>query len=81
MGRNIVSAIGREAATETKASSLSLQSLGTCSNFQTEKLALFYPGDIFCHSGVQGFEFFVDLPDDQLGITLNQELVDRYGGS
>ena len=43
--------------------------------------ALFYPGDIFCHSGVPGFEFFVDLPDDQLGITLNQELVDRYGGS
>ena len=35
MGRNIVSVIGREAA---KASALSLQSLGTCSSFQTEKL-------------------------------------------
>ena len=39
MGRNIVFAIGREAATAAKASALSLQSLGTCSNFQTEKLS------------------------------------------
>ena len=38
MDRNIVSAIGSEAATVAKASALSLQSRGTCSSFQTEKL-------------------------------------------
>ena len=38
MGRKIVSVIGREAAMAAKASALSLQSLGTCSSFQTEKL-------------------------------------------
>ena len=38
MGRNIVSTIGIEVATTAKASTLSLQSLRTCSSFQTEKL-------------------------------------------
>ena len=34
----MVSVIGREAATEANASAFSLESLGTCSSFQTEKL-------------------------------------------
>ena len=34
----IVSVIGREVAIEAKASALSLQSLGMCSNFQTRNL-------------------------------------------
>ena len=38
MGRNTVSVIGREAATATKASAFSLQSLVMCSSFQAEKL-------------------------------------------
>ena len=41
MGRYIVSFIGKEAATAAKASSLSLQSLGTCSSFQTERVLNF----------------------------------------
>ena len=63
---NIVSAIGREVATEAKASALSLQSQGTCSSFHIKKLpqAFFYLRDIIFHLGVSGFEFFVDLPDD-----------------
>ena len=39
IGRNIVSVMGSDAATSAKASALSLQSLGTCSNFHAEKLA------------------------------------------
>ena len=63
MGRNIVSVIGREVA---KASALSLQSLGTCSSFQTEKLpkCCFTLETYFAIWGVSGFEFFVDLPND-----------------
>ena len=38
MGRYIVSFIGKEAATTAKASTLSLQSLGTCSSFQAERV-------------------------------------------
>ena len=34
----MVSVIGREAATEANASAFSLESLGTCSSFQTGKL-------------------------------------------
>ena len=34
----MVSVIGREAATEANAFSFSLESLGTCSSFQTRKL-------------------------------------------
>ena len=34
----MVSMIGREAATEANASAFSLESLGMCSSFQTEKL-------------------------------------------
>ena len=42
MGRNTVSVIGNEAATTTKASTLSLQSRGTCSSFQGERVFNFY---------------------------------------
>ena len=51
--------------------------------FPDQKTAqvVFYPGDIFFHSGVLGFEFLIDLPDDELGVTLNQELIRRYGYS
>ena len=38
MGRYIVSFIGKEAATVAKTSALSLESLGTCSSFQAEKV-------------------------------------------
>ena len=38
MGRYIVSFIGKEAATAAKASALSLESLGTCSSFQAERV-------------------------------------------
>ena len=38
MGRYIVSFIGQEAATTAKASALSLESLGTCSSFQAERV-------------------------------------------
>ena len=42
MGRYIVSFIDKETATAAKASALSLQSLGTCSSFQTERVLNFY---------------------------------------
>ena len=42
MGRYIVSFIGKEAATAAKASALSLQSLGTCSSFQAERVLNFF---------------------------------------
>ena len=42
MGRNMVSVIGNEAATAAKASSLSLQSQGTCSSFRVERVFNFY---------------------------------------
>ena len=38
LGRNIISVIGREAATAAKASAFSLQSLGMCLSFQAEKM-------------------------------------------
>ena len=38
MGRKTVYVIGKEAATTAKASALSLQSRGTCSSFQAEKV-------------------------------------------
>ena len=38
MGRNTVSLIGNEVATAAKASTLSLQSRGTCSSFQAERV-------------------------------------------
>ena len=38
MGRYIVSFIGKEAATTAKASALSLESLGTCSSSQVERV-------------------------------------------
>ena len=38
MKRNTVSLIGNEAATTVKASTLSLQSRGTCSSFQAERV-------------------------------------------
>ena len=38
MGRNAVSFIGNEAATAAKASTLSLQSRGTCSSFQADRV-------------------------------------------
>ena len=41
MGRYIVSFIGKETAMTTKASTLSLQSLGTCSSFQAERVLNF----------------------------------------
>ena len=41
MGRYIVSFIGKEAATAAKASALSLESLGTCSNFKAERVLNF----------------------------------------
>ena len=37
MGRNMVSVIGNEAAMAAKAPTFSLQSRGTCSNFQAER--------------------------------------------
>ena len=77
----MVSVIGREAATEANASAFSLESLGTCSSFQNRKAvqALFYPRDIFRHSGVSELEFFVNLSDHQLGVTPNQKSVGRQG--
>ena len=42
MGRNTVSFIGNEVATVAKASTLSLQSRGTCSSFQVERASNFY---------------------------------------
>ena len=42
MGRYIVSFIGKEAATAAKASALSLESLGTCSSSQVERVSNFY---------------------------------------
>ena len=39
IGRNIVSVIGRDAATTSKAFSFSLESVGTCSSFYVEKPA------------------------------------------
>ena len=42
MGRNTVSVIGSEAATAAKASTLSLQSQGTCSSFHAERAFNFY---------------------------------------
>ena len=41
MGRYIVSFIGKEVATAAKASTLSLESLGTCSSFQAERVLNF----------------------------------------
>ena len=41
MGRYIVSFIGKEVATSTKASTLSLLSLGTCSSFQVVRVLNF----------------------------------------
>ena len=41
MGRYIVSFIGKEAATVAKASTLSLESLGTCSSFQVGRVLNF----------------------------------------
>ena len=38
MGRNTISLIGNEAATTAKALALSLQSWGTCSSFQAERV-------------------------------------------
>ena len=44
--------------------------------------ALFHPRHIFHHSGVSGFEFFINLPAHQLGITVDVELVaDRVAAS
>ena len=38
MGRNTVSVIGNDAAMAAKASALGLQSRGTCSSFQVERV-------------------------------------------
>ena len=68
MGRYIVSFIGKEAATTAKASTLSLESLGTCSSFQAERVLNFYltREAYFANSGVPGLEFRVDLSFNQL---------------
>ena len=42
IGRNIISVIGRDAATAAKASAFSLESLGTCWSFHVEKPARRY---------------------------------------
>ena len=75
----MVSVIGREAATEAKASAFSLESLGTCSSFQTGKLLkrCFTRETYFTIRGVSRFELFINLPDHQLGVTLDQKFAGR----
>ena len=75
----MVSVIGREAATEANASAFSLESLGTCSSFQTGKLfkRCFTRETYFAIWGVSGLEFFINLSDYQLGVTPNQDSVGR----
>ena len=77
----MVSLIGREGATEANASTFSLV-LGDVLQFPNRKVvqSLFYLRDVFLHSGVSRLEFFVNLSNHQLGVTPNQESIDRQCG-
>ena len=78
----MVSVFGRKETTKANAYVFSLEPLGTCSSFQSGKQFkhCFTPRDVFRYSGVSGLEFFVNVSDHQLGVTLNQVPVGKHGG-